>query len=129
MAQVKVYALRATIEAHRGDLSEAIHESVMEAFHYPEEKRFQRFVALERDDFVYPSDRSEHYTVVEISVFEGRSVEAKKALVRALYRNVARRCGIDAGDLEVTIFETPRANWGIRGVPGDELAIGYDVEV
>ena len=129
MAQVKVYALRATIEAHRMDLSEAIHESVMEAFQYPEEKRFQRFVALEPANFVFPGDRSERYTVVEISVFEGRSVEAKKALVRALYRNVAQRCGIDAADLEITIFETPRSNWGIRGVPGDELALAYDVDV
>lgn len=129
MAQVKVYALRATLEAHRQELSDAIHESVVEAFHYPEEKRFQRFFALAPEDFVFPGDRSERYTVVEISVFEGRSVDAKKALVGALYRNVALRCGIDPVDLEVTISETPRANWGIRGVPGDELAIGYDVEV
>ena len=62
-------------------------------------------------------------------MFERRSVEAKKALVRALYRNVARRCGIEAVDLEVTIFETPRTSWGIRGVAGDELALGYDVDV
>lgn len=129
MAQVKVYALRATLEAHRQDLSDAIHERVVEAFHYPEEKRFQRFFPLAPEDFVYPRDRSERYTVVEISVFEGRSVDAKKALVRALYRNVARRCGLDPVDLEVTIVESPRANWGIRGVPGDELSIGYDVEV
>ena len=129
MAQVKVYALRGTIEAHRGELSEAIHESVMEAFRYPKEKRFQRFIALEPEDFVHPDDRSDRYTVIEISVFEGRSLEAKKALVLALFRNVARRCGIDARDLEITIFETPRANWGIRGVPGDELAIAYDVDV
>jgi phenylpyruvate tautomerase PptA (4-oxalocrotonate tautomerase family) len=129
MAQVKVFATRATIDALRGALSEAIHESVVEAFRYPREKRFQRFIALEPEDFVVPSDRSERYTIVEVSVFEGRSVDAKKALVRSLYRNVARRCGIDAQDLEVTIFETPRSNWGIRGAPGDELAIGYDVEV
>jgi phenylpyruvate tautomerase PptA (4-oxalocrotonate tautomerase family) len=129
MAQVKVYARRATIEAHRSGLSEAIHESVMEAFRYPKGKRFQRFFALEPEDFVFPGDRSERYTVIEISVFEGRSVDAKKALLRALYRNVLRRCGIEAHDLEVTIFETPRANWGIRGVPGDELTITYDVDV
>jgi phenylpyruvate tautomerase PptA (4-oxalocrotonate tautomerase family) len=129
VAQVKVFALRATIAAHRSELSEAIHDSVVEAFRYPVEKRFHRFIALEAEDFLYPGDRSEKYTVVEISVFEGRSVEAKKALVRALYRNVARRCGIGANDLEITIFETPRSNWGIRGVPGDELAIAYDVDV
>jgi hypothetical protein len=58
-----------------------------------------------------------------------RSVATKKALVRALYRNIARRCGIEGVDLEIMIFETPRVNWGIRGVPGDEVTIGYDVDV
>jgi hypothetical protein len=36
---------------------------------------------------------------------------------------------LKADDLEITIFETPRANWGIRGKPGDELALGYRVDV
>ena len=31
--------------------------------------------------------------------------------------------------VEITIYETPRGNWGIRGVPGDELMLGYKVEV
>jgi hypothetical protein len=32
MAQVEVFATRATVDALRGALSEAIHESVVEAF-------------------------------------------------------------------------------------------------
>ena len=32
-------------------------------------------------------------------------------------------------DLEITITETPRANWVIRGVPADELLLTYAVEV
>jgi phenylpyruvate tautomerase PptA (4-oxalocrotonate tautomerase family) len=129
MAQVKVYGLRASIDAHRASLSDAIHASVMEALQYPPEKRFHRFLALESGDFVFPRDRTERYTIIEISMFAGRSVDAKKALVRALYENVARGCGIEANDLEITIIETPRENWGIRGVSGDELGLGYRVEV
>jgi hypothetical protein len=37
---------------------------------------------------VFPADRSDRYTLVEISVFEGRSAEVKKALIRALYHRV-----------------------------------------
>ncbi|APF21976.1 putative transglutaminase-like protein [Clostridium butyricum] len=32
-------------------------------------------------------------------------------------------------DVEITIFETPNYNWGIRGVPGDELGLNYKVNV
>lgn len=28
-----------------------------------------------------------------------------------------------------TITETPRSNWGIRGVPADELQFGYAIDV
>lgn len=62
-------------------------------------------------------------------MFEGRSIEAKKALVHALYNNISSSCGISVNDVEITIFETPKENWGIRGMPGDELALNYKVDV
>jgi hypothetical protein len=37
--------------------------------------------------------------------------------------------GIHKNDVEITIFETPRENWGIRGLPGDELPLNYKVDV
>ena len=75
MAQVKVFGLRHRLEPVRAALSDAIHASVVAAFHYPPEKRFHRFIGLDQGDFVHPADRSERYTIIEISLFEGRSVE------------------------------------------------------
>lgn len=129
MAQIKIYGLRTSIEQMRSRLSDAIHRSVVESLGYPPEKRFHRFLCLEPEDFVFPTDRTASYTIVEISMFEGRSTEAKKSLVRALFRNIEEDCGIASQDVEVTILETPKQNWGIRGKPGDELALNYKVEV
>jgi hypothetical protein len=33
---------------------------------------------------VYPAGRTVRYTIVEFSMFEGRSVEAKKTLIRQI---------------------------------------------
>lgn len=129
MAQVKIYSLRSNIEKNRKSLSDAIHASVMYALNYPIEKRFHRFIALEREDFVFPSDRSEQYIIIEILMFEGRSIEAKKSLVRALFKNIQDACGIESDDIEITIIETPKENWGIRGKSGDELILNYKVNV
>jgi phenylpyruvate tautomerase PptA (4-oxalocrotonate tautomerase family) len=129
VAQIKIYGIRANIEKHRASLSESIHNSVMEALSYPAEKRFHRFISLEPKDFIFPTDRTHQYTIIEISMFEGRSVATKKALVHALYKNIESGCGIDANDVEITIIETPKENWGIRGMPGDELALNYKVNV
>ena len=62
-------------------------------------------------------------------MFEGRSIEAKKRLIRLLFERLERECGIAPMDVEVTIFETPQHNWGIRGVPGDELTLNYRIDV
>ena len=129
MAQVKVYGLRPRLEPVRLALSEAIHAAVVEAFQYPPEKRFHRFLHLDDADFLFPADRSDRYTIIEISLFEGRSTEAKKALIRGLYARIPAATGIPAQDIEITISETPRHAWGIRGLPGDEIGLDYRVEV
>lgn len=129
MAQVKIYGLKNRLSKRRSALSDAIHEALMAAFELPEDKRFQRFIGLDEADFIHPKDRSADYTIIEISVFEGRSMESKKKLVRFLYLGALEKAGIANQDLEITIFETPRSSWGIRGMPADELTLNYRVDV
>lgn len=129
MAQVKVYALTPHLEAHRAQLSTVIHSCLMDALSLPEEKRFQRFFALEPEDFIFPADRGARYTILEIGLFAGRSEAAKKRLIRLLFKRFHSELGYGVSELEVTLIETPRANWGIRGQPGDALALSYEVEV
>lgn len=129
MAQIKIYGEQSVLKSIRDPLSRVVHSCAMDALGLPGDKRFHRFFALDSGDFIYPEDRSERYTIIEVSLFEGRSIEAKKAFIRLLYERAKAELGLEAVDLEVTIFETPRANWGIRGLPGDELTLGYKVEV
>jgi len=129
MAQVKIYGLKTSLETKKENLSKAIHESLMEAFGLPESKRFHRYILLNEGDFFYPDDRSQTYTIIELSIFEGRSVEAKKELINSIFSKVKQYTGIGNQDVEITIFETPMYNWGIRGMPGDELALNYKVKV
>lgn len=129
MAQIKIFGLKTSLSAHAVALSSAIHNSVVEALSFPQDKKFHRFIGLEKSEFFYPSDRSENYTIIEISMFEGRSIESKKLLIHLLFENIERETGIKPQDIEITIQETPKHNWGIRGLCGDELALGYKVNV
>ena len=129
MAQVKVYGLRTQLDPIKRRLSDVIHACVVEALDYPVDKRFHRFFPLAPDDFYYPAGRSDRYTIVEISMFEGRTVETKKALIRLLFERANAHLQLSSQDLEITIVETPQHNWGIRGLPGDELELTYKVAV
>ena len=129
MAQIKIYGEKSALAEARDRLSRIIHTCAVDALGLPGDKRFHRFFGLDARDFIYPEGRSGRYTIVEVSMFEGRSIEAKKAFIRLLYQRAKAEIALEPADLEITIFETPRANWGIRGLPGDELTLGYKVEV
>ncbi|CAA9461953.1 MAG: hypothetical protein AVDCRST_MAG25-987 [uncultured Rubrobacteraceae bacterium] len=129
MSQIKIYGLREHLDPVKARLSDVIHSCVVDALSLPEDKRAHRFFGLDAEDFYYPAGRTERYTIVEISMFEGRSVEARKHLIRLLFERTQKEIGLDHADLEITITETPRHNWGFRGQPGDEVGLDYKVEV
>ncbi|WP_141430625.1 tautomerase family protein [Bacillus sp. 03113] len=129
MAQIKVYGLKGILNPIKERLSDVIHSCVVDALQYPVDKRVHRFFPLDEENFIYKIDRSEKYTIIEISMFEGRSVESKKKLLQLLFERIHTEFDILPHDVEITIFETPKHNWGIRGVSGDELELNYKVNV
>jgi phenylpyruvate tautomerase PptA (4-oxalocrotonate tautomerase family) len=129
MAQVKIYGLRSHLGPILQTVSDVVHSCVVDALQYPPDKLAHRFFQLDASEFYRPAGRSEKYTIIEISMFEGRTVEAKKALIRLLFERLERKLTISPQDVEITIFETPKHNWGFRGLPGDEHALNYKIEV
>ncbi len=129
MSQIKIYGVREHLDPVKARMSDVIHSCVVEALSFSADKRAHRFFPLQPEDFYYPAGRTPRYTIVEISMFEGRSVEAKKHLIRLLFQRTRSELGLDHADLEITITETPKHNWGFRGQPGDEIGLNYKVEV
>ena len=124
-----IYGERAHLTRVREALSDVVQGCLVDALGLPADKRFQRFIGLDAADLVHPPDRSGAYTIIEISMFAGRSPVAKRRLLELLMTRIAQQAGIPPQDLEITIFETPPANWGIRGQTGDRLALPYRIEV
>lgn len=129
MSQIKIYAHKALIVQKRQRIGDAIHRALVDALAYPDQKRFQRFIGLDAQDFIYPDDRSDDYIIIEVSMFVGRSVAAKKRFIQLIFEYLSKECQISPQDVEITIFETPKENWGIRGKSADELSLNYQVEV
>src|SRR4028118_254786 len=107
MAQIKIYGLRERVAPRRETLSNVIHSCVVEALELPPDKRFHRFILLEKADFIFPAGRSDDYIILEISMFEGRAIQAKKHLLALLFERIGSELQIGVNDIEITIFETP----------------------
>lgn len=107
----------------------ALHESMVECLKIPEHDKLIRFFVHEPEDFVVPPGCSENYVLVEISLFSGRSLDAK----RALYESVVSKfteIGISKKDIFIVLHDVPRDNWGIRGgIPASEVDLGFKIEV
>jgi phenylpyruvate tautomerase PptA (4-oxalocrotonate tautomerase family) len=129
MPQTKIFGHAGFLQQHRQTVSDSIHACMVEALSYPVEKRFQRFFFLDTENFIYPDDRSYQYLIIEISLFAGRSVEAKKNLIRLIYQKLNESLGIAVDDIEIILYEVAQHDWGVRGVPGDELQLSYKVQV
>lgn len=129
MSQIKIYGLRAHLQSKRELLSDTLHACIAEAFQYPLNKRAHRFFYLDQEDFFYPEGRSEQYTIIEISLFEGRSIASKKNLYSLIFERFEQELKIAPNDVEITLTETPLYNWGLRGLPADELVLDYKVQV
>jgi len=129
VGQIKIYGVKDNLNPIKERLSDVIHSCMMDALQFPSEKKFHRFFPMDKEDFYYASGRTEAYTVIEVSMFEGRKIEAKKQLINLLFERINRDLNITPHDIEITIFETPKHNWGIRGLPADELTLNYKVDI
>ncbi|MCO5215041.1 MAG: tautomerase family protein [Thermomicrobiales bacterium] len=128
MSQFKIYGHKTFLSENSSTLSDAIHAASVAALGLPEGKRFHRFLPLEPWQLIAPSDRTERYLIIEVMMFEGRPLETKKAFYAAVLTNLQRMCGVEAQDIELVITESPRHDWLIRSMPGDELTLNYRVD-
>ncbi len=58
-------------------------------------------------------------------MFEGREIDTKKKLITLLFETIENKLNISPNDVEIVMLESPKHNWGIRGLPGDELMLNY----
>ena len=58
MAQIKIYGLREHLDPIKAQLSDVIHDCVVEALEFPRDKRAHRFFPMAAEDFTWPASAS-----------------------------------------------------------------------
>ena len=76
-----------------------------------------------------PPGKTANATLVEITMFPGRSLAAKKALYAAIVCRF-ETLGIAPSDVMIVLHEPPLDNWGLRGGrPASELDLGFNLNI
>ena len=129
MPSVLVHMRKGRTAAQKRAVLDAIHESLVESFKIPAADRFGRILEFEPEDFDLPSGKTEACLVIEMTVYPGRSLEAKRSLYAGLVRRLEAQ-GVLGSDVMILLREPPLHNWGIRGgKPASEVDLGYAVDV
>ena len=126
MPNATIEVRRQYTRAEEAGIVDAVHAAMIEGLRIPEADKTVRLVVHEPHRFPHDSER---YTLVDIDLFSGRSLGAKRALYSAIVRNL-EPFDIPGDQIKILLRESPAENWGIRGgVPASEVDLGFEVNV
>ena len=126
LAKIEVRRSRSSSEVQA--LIESVYLALREALKVPEDDRQVRYIEYKPEHFAVAPGKSENYTLVEITMFPGRSLDAKRKLYQAIVRRFGELC-IEPVDVMVVLQEPPMENWGLKGVPASEVDLGFNLKV
>lgn len=107
----------------------AVHAAMIDGIKIPEWDKNVRLIAHEPHRFATPPGHGEFYTLISIDMFTGRSLDAKRAMYRAIITRLGA-LGIPSNEIKILLRETTRDNFGIRGgIPASEVDLGFEVNV
>jgi phenylpyruvate tautomerase PptA (4-oxalocrotonate tautomerase family) len=128
MPSTRIETRRGWLGDRRGAFLEAVQRALVAGILIPENDRCVRLHEIDDDAFITGKGKGPGYAVIEISLFTGRSIEAKRRLYAALVSELAS-FGLEPHDVKVILHEVPRENWGLGGLPASEIELGFKVDV
>jgi len=129
MPIVRIAVRQGRSPAEKKAMLEAVHSALVEALRIPEDDRTQMLHEYEPPDFEIPPTKTERSTLVEITMFPGRSLDAKRHLYQAIIQNLGL-LGIAPEDLLIVLHEPAMENWGVRGgIPASEVDVSFKIDV
>jgi len=130
MPLVKIEMLKGKSSEYKKALLDGVHQALVDTFKIPEYDRMQMLYELDKENFEISSNRTEDFILIELTIFKGRSFEAKKNLYKAIVDNLEKALGIKRTDVMIVINEPPLENWGVAGgKPASEVDFGFKIDV
>ncbi|WP_237151563.1 tautomerase family protein [Oryzibacter oryziterrae] len=128
MPATRIDTRKGWVGDRRGALLEAVQRALVVGLKIPEDDRCIVLSEHDAEAMLVPPTKGAEYLVIEIRLFSGRSLEAKRRLYAALVEELAA-FGVARSDVKVILVEVPQENWGLGGRPANEIDLGFKVDV
>jgi phenylpyruvate tautomerase PptA (4-oxalocrotonate tautomerase family) len=97
------------------DIGQAVYEAML-AVGVPSNDRFQIVAEHDENHFIYDSsylgiERTDNLVIIQITWNEGRTIEQKKALYKAIVDGLVTSLEIRPEDVFINLVEVKKENW------------------
>ena len=105
-------------EAYRQAIFDSLYRAMREALEVPEDDQFMTITEHEPANFrtstsCYGVSRSEDVVYIQITVFNTRTVEQKKALYRRTAELLGENPGVRPENVFINVLESAKENWSV----------------
>jgi 4-oxalocrotonate tautomerase len=104
-------------EAYRRAIFDSLYRAMREALSVPEDDQFMTITEHEAANFrhgdAYGVARSADVVFIQITVFDSRTAEQKKALYKRIAELLGENPGIRPEDVFVNVLEAAKENWSV----------------
>ena len=108
---------------------EAVYSAVQAALKVPDWDRTVRLIEHQPDHFPPPPGKGDRFTLINVTMFSGRSMDAKRALYAGIVDGL-ERLGVPPTDTMIYLTEVPMENMAVFGSrPASEMDLGFKVKI
>jgi phenylpyruvate tautomerase PptA (4-oxalocrotonate tautomerase family) len=104
-------------EAYRQAIFDSLYRAMREALGVPEDDQFMTITEHDDANFRYGHafgvKRSDDLVYIQITVFDSRTPEQKKALFRRIAQLLGDKPGIRPEDVFVNVLDSAKENWSV----------------
>ena len=116
MPLVKIEIIKGKSLEYKKTVLDAVHVALENAIQIENWDRFQRLYEIEDDLFERSKNKTDKFTMIEITMFPGRTKEQKSKLYKEIVKELNERLGIEPTDIFIVINEPANENWGLAGI-------------
>jgi phenylpyruvate tautomerase PptA (4-oxalocrotonate tautomerase family) len=131
VALARIEILEGRSPEERRQLVDVVAMALSDALQTPPADPSVRLLEYPRSQFLvpYPDRHSDQFTLVEVTMFCGRSMETKRRLYQAIVDGLTAS-DVPRDDILIVLHEPPMRDWAVNGgVPASEVDVGFKVDI
>lgn len=115
MPFIRIYVDNTISKENKKEISNAIHNSLIESFNIPIKDKFQVFIEVDKEYLIFPDEylgnSYSNILFINITCKEGRTKEQKRKLYELCAKIISEKTKIKKDNIFITIIENHQDNW------------------